>query len=61
MELKRVVKKIRGHLAALGWDVSSLTDEEIERGTLQLSKAVGKFGVSTKDVLQALGSLRSKS
>lgn len=52
------IRQIRGHFEAMGFDTSSLSDEDIERGCVEIAAAVRRFGLTTAEAarrLQAIG------
>lgn len=49
-----MLNRIRGHFAFFGFDVSDLTDEELEAGILEASRRIGNAGVTVEEAGRAL-------
>ncbi len=54
IERKIVIAQLRSHLRFFGHDVANLTDEEIEQGVLEFSKAFASTGVSVDKAIEGL-------
>ena len=54
MSKERIVQSLREHMAALGHDVSDLTDEEIEAGVMEFARIASGTGLSVCEAIQAL-------
>ena len=52
---EQVLSAIRGHLTALGIDVSTFSDEEIEAAILHFQRVAAVSGISAADAAKALG------
>ncbi len=53
-ELKSGVRAVREHLAALGYPLDDLTDEEVVEGVDRLGRAVASTGVSAQEAAESL-------
>ena len=51
---RRVIARLRGHMAAFGVPVDDFTDKEIERGVIAYSRMVGQAGISTQEAIDAM-------
>lgn len=54
---KKAIKSIRETAAYLGHDLSDITDEEIEQGTVRFSKLIVQSGFTAREVQDAFKSL----
>ena len=57
IQKKRVIRNIRRHFLALGYDLSNLTDEELEKSIVDLGKQFKNIGVSVKEALDVFKKL----
>jgi len=48
--MRNPIKSIRSIVESFGYDLSDLTDEEIEKGIARFGKAVSKCGMTTKEL-----------
>lgn len=53
LKYKRDISRVRKGLKALGYDISSLTDKELEDGLVRLSHAAVLVGITTKEADQS--------
>lgn len=53
IEKQQAIASIRSHLAFFGLPVDSLTDEEIERGVIDVARVVQHAGVTTDQAIRA--------
>lgn len=47
---RQSLRAIREHMAFFGYDVSDLSDEEIEKGVAEYGKRIAKCGLSAEEV-----------
>ena len=50
---KEIIASIRGSLLFFGYDVSNLSDEEIEKGTVKFAEYVSQTGMTAKECMDA--------
>lgn len=53
-EKKAIIKSIRDNMAFFGFDLSDLSDEELEEGFIYVSEQIGNYGVTGKEAADAL-------
>ena len=53
----KTIENIKAHMLFFGYDISDMTDEEIEEGLVKISEIVSKTGVTTKQAADALSQL----
>jgi hypothetical protein len=56
-ERKRSIAEIRATFAFFGYDLSDMTDEQIEEGVQNVARVLATVGVSARDAAQALSFL----
>ena len=54
---RRAIRRIRDELERLGFNVTDLSDEDIDRGAAHLFIAIGKAAVAEKDRMAALNAI----
>ena len=54
---KKAIENLKAHMLFFGYDISDMTDEEIEEGLTRISEMVSKTGVTTKQATDALKQL----
>lgn len=50
----RTIARLRAHMAFFGYDVSNLSDEEIEEGVRSIAAKVSACGISAKEAAEGL-------
>lgn len=53
IHIKRAVRSIRASLDMVGVDMSSVSDEQIEKGTVEFANIVSKTGISCTEASAA--------
>lgn len=51
---RKVFKSLRGHMKFFGFDMSEITDEEIEEGAIRTAKMMRLVGVTVQEASDAL-------